>query len=84
MTTKSLDRIVELWPLLPEAVQADVLTRVEAVAANAEPLDFTPEELAGIEEGREDFKRGQVQSLDEFDVNSAAFMAGLCAKLKAS
>ncbi len=84
MTTKALDRIVELWPLLPEEVQADLVTRVEAVAANVEPVEFTPEELAGIERGREDFKHGRTLSLPEYRTDMDAFFDRLKAKAQSA
>ncbi len=80
MSAKELDRIIELWPLLPEATQADLLRRVETVAAITEPLQLKAEDVAAIERGREDFKHGRTLSLDQFEVNSAAFMANLRSK----
>jgi hypothetical protein len=75
MTTQILDRIVELWPDLPEAARADLLKRAEALAADA--VAFTTEELAGIERDREDFKHGRTLSAEQFDSNMDAFMDGL-------
>jgi hypothetical protein len=75
MTTKTLDRIVELWPDLPEAARTDLLERAESLAAGG--INFTAEELAGIERGREDFKPGRTLSAEQFDSNTDAFMREL-------
>ncbi len=75
MTTKTPDRIVELWPNLPEAARADLIKRAESMAAGI--VDFTAEDLAGIERGREDFKHGRTLSAEQFDSNMDAFMKGL-------
>jgi hypothetical protein len=64
MITKTPDRIVELWPHLSEA-------------ARAETVAFTPEELAGIERGRQDFKHGRTLTADQFESNMDTFMTGL-------
>lgn len=75
MTAKTPDRIVELWPYLPEATRADIIARAESIATEA--VDFTAEELAGIERGREDFKHGRTLTAEQFDSKMDTFMAGL-------
>lgn len=65
MTTKTLDRLVELWPHLSEAARADLITRAEATATLADKIEFTSEDLAGIERGRQDFRDGRTLSLPE-------------------
>jgi hypothetical protein len=78
MITKTPDRIVELWPHLSEAARADLIARAETIAA-AQPdaFVFTPEELAGIERGRQDFKHGRTLTVDQFESNMDTFMTGL-------
>jgi hypothetical protein len=81
MTTKTPDRIVELWPHLSEAARVDLITRAETIAAQADTPEsvgeFTAEELAGIERGREDFKHGRTLSAEQFESNMDTFMSGL-------
>jgi hypothetical protein len=77
MTVKSaqtIDRLVELWPHLPEAVRTELITRAETIAANTDSVPFTAEELAGIEQGREDFKHDRTLSVEQFESNMDAFM----------
>jgi hypothetical protein len=75
MTSRTPDRILELWPHLPEAARVDLITRAETIAA--ETGAFTAEDLAGIEGGREDFKHGRTLTAEQFDSNMDAFMTGL-------
>jgi hypothetical protein len=84
MITKTPDRIVELWPHLSEAARADLITRAEAIAAQPDAFVFTPEELAGIERGRQDFKQGRTLSIPEYRADMDAFFDRLKAKAAAS
>ena len=77
MITKTPDRIVELWPHLSETARADLIARAETVAAQPDTFTFTPEELAGIERGRQDFKHGRTLTTDQFESNMDTFMTGL-------
>jgi hypothetical protein len=45
-STKSLERIAELWPSLSEAARTELIERAEASSAD-EP-EFSAEQLAGI------------------------------------
>ena len=83
MTAKTPHRIVELWPNLPEAARADLIARAEAIAANADRFEFTPEDLAGIERGRQDFRHGRTLSLSEYRADMQAFFDRLKAKATA-
>ena len=77
MDTKTPDRIVELWPILPEDARETLVKRAERTAGKAEPLVFLDEELAGIEQGRQDFKQGRTLSLQEYRTDMDAFFERL-------
>jgi hypothetical protein len=58
--------------------QVDALAEmVQAWAETREPLDLTPEELAGIERSREDFKHGRTYTSAEARALTEAFLAEL-------
>ena len=80
MSTTTPERIVELWPSLPEAARERLVELAESIAVKAAPFDFTAEELAGIERGRDDFKHGRTSSLTDYRADMDAFFD----KLKAS
>ena len=80
MDTKTPDRIAELWPILPDDAQEALVKLAERTADKAEPVDFSDEELAGIEKGREDFKHGRTLSMQEYRADMDAFFERLKAK----
>ena len=80
MNTKTPNRIIELWPHLTEAARADLITRAEAIAANVDKFEFTLEDLAGIERGRQDFEHDRTLSLSDYRADMDAFFDRLKAK----
>ena len=78
MTTASAQRILDLWPTLTPEKQAELIETAERMAQAAdEPIAFTPEDLAGIERGRADFKHGRTLTVDEFETRSRSILEGL-------
>ena len=80
MSTTTPARIVELWPSLPEDARQMIVALAESSAANSGPYEFTAEELAGIERGREDFQNGRTSSLPEYRSDMEAFFKRLRTK----
>ena len=80
MSTTTPDRIVELWPNLPEEAREKLVELAESIAINADRFEFTVEELAGIERGREDFKHGRTLSTADYRAEMDAFFDRLKAK----
>ena len=83
MSTITPDRIVELWPSLPEEAREKLVELAERIAQNSGRFEFAAEELAGIERGREDFIHGRTFSLPEYRTDMDAFFERLKAKAKA-
>ena len=85
MSTKTVERVVELWPDLPEPTRQIILELAEAHAAAEGELELTPEEERLLEQGLDDFKHGRTLTRDEFEARSAAFVESLRkASVKAS
>ena len=80
MSSTTPDRIVELWPSLSEDARQKIVDMAESSAVNAGTYDFTAEELAGIERGREDFQNGRTSSLPEYRSDMDAFFKRLTTK----
>ena len=84
MSTATPARIVELWPSLPEDARQKIVDLAESSAANSGTnsgtYEFTAEELAGIERGREDFQNGRTCSLPEYRSDMDDFFKRLRAK----
>jgi hypothetical protein len=82
--TEAIEKIQAALPALADE-QVDALAEmVQAWAEPREPLDLTPEELAGIERSREDFKHGRTLTDDEYQAEMDAFIARLAAKQPAT
>jgi hypothetical protein len=78
--TEALAKIQASLPALADE-QVDALAEMVAAWAQPhDPLDLTPEELAGIERSREDFKHGRTLTDDEYQAEMDVFMARLAAK----
>jgi hypothetical protein len=77
MTTKTPDRVVELWPSLPEAARKTVVDIAERTSPREAPFELTPDEERLLEQGQEDFRQDRTQTLDEFSSDMDAFMAEL-------
>lgn len=75
MDTKSPDRVVELWPDLPEQARRAIVEIAEGTAGR--PLQMTPDEEALIEQAREDFLHGRTMSMVDFSSEMDAFVASL-------
>jgi hypothetical protein len=75
--TEALAKIQAALPALADE-QVDALAEmVAAWAETREPLDLTPEELAGIERSREDFKDGRTYTSAEARALTKTFLAEL-------
>ena len=77
MTTTTSDRIVELWPRLPEATRKTILDIAETISRREADLALTPEEESLIEQGQADFAHGRTLSSDQFEARSADFLKRL-------
>jgi hypothetical protein len=75
--TEALATIQASLPALADE-QVDALAEMVAAWAQPQtPLDLTPEELAGIERSREDFKHGRTYTSEEARALTNAFLAEL-------
>jgi TRAP-type C4-dicarboxylate transport system substrate-binding protein len=77
MTIRTPDRVVELWPSLPEAARKTILDIAENTSPREVPLELSKEEERLIEQAQEDFRHGRVLTMDEFTSDMAAFVAEL-------
>jgi hypothetical protein len=75
MKTNTLERIVELWPNLPETARATIADIAENASPREVELDLTPEEERLIEQAQEDFRQGRTLTLEEFNAEMDVFMA---------
>lgn len=83
MKTRALDRIVELWPSLPEATRASIVDIAETASPREMELDLTPEEERLIEQAQDDFKHGRTLTVAQYKDEMGTFMAELAAIAKA-
>jgi hypothetical protein len=79
MSTKDLERVIELWPSLSDEARADV---VELAEASQQPAmrPLTRYELDMLERSREDFKHGRFMNADEYYQHMQEFLRELAAK----
>jgi hypothetical protein len=80
MTTKTLDRVVELWPSLPEATRRTIVDIAETMASRDVPLVLTPEEERLLAQARDDFKHGRFLNAEAYRAEMDAFMRSLADK----
>ena len=80
MSTTTPDRIVELWPDLPEEARRKIVELAESIVDETGGFAFTPEEIAGIERGRDDIRQGRSSTLAEYRSEMDDFFSGLKAK----
>ncbi len=75
--TEALAKIQASLPALADE-QVDALAQMAAAWAEpSAPLDLTPEELAGIERSKEDFKHGRTYTSAEARALTDAFLVEL-------
>jgi hypothetical protein len=78
--TIAIAKIHATLPALADE-QVDALAEmVEAWAQPHAPLELKPEELAGIERSKDDFKHGRTLTDDDYQAEMDAFMKRLAAK----
>jgi hypothetical protein len=77
MTILTPNRIVELWPSLPDAARRELIELAEINAGSSKPLDLTSEDERLLGQARDDFKQGRTLSMDEYRADMDAFMANL-------
>jgi TRAP-type C4-dicarboxylate transport system substrate-binding protein len=75
MKTNTLERIMELWPSLPETTRAAIVDIAERASPSDADLELTPEEERLIEQAQDDFKHGRTLTLDQFNADMDAFIA---------
>jgi hypothetical protein len=75
MKTNALERIVELWPSLPETARATIADIAENASSGEMELDLTPDEERLIEQAQDDFKHGRTLTLEQFNAEMDTFMA---------
>jgi hypothetical protein len=73
MSLVSPDRLIELWPNLPEEARRMIVELAEKSAVFSARHEFSSNELVGIESGRDDFKHGRTSSLPEYRSDMDAF-----------
>ena len=72
--TTTPDRIVELWPRLPETTRKTILDIAETMSGREADPVLTPGEERLIAQGQEDFKQGRTLTSEQFEVRSADFL----------
>jgi TRAP-type C4-dicarboxylate transport system substrate-binding protein len=82
MKTNTLERIVELWPSLPETARATIADIAESASPREMELDLTPEEERLIEQAQDDFKHGRTLTLEQYRAEMDTFMAELAVQAK--
>lgn len=80
MTTKTLDRVIELWPNLSEEAREDIVEIAEAKAVGTGPRDLTPYEESMVEQSLNDFKHGRFMDNHEYHTHIDEFIRRLAAK----
>jgi hypothetical protein len=78
--TQSISVIQETLASLDDAEVATVAEIVQTMAAPFKFRDLTPDELAGIERSRADFRAGRTVSRQDYNDEMDAFMQRLKAK----
>lgn len=73
MTSTTIDRIVELWPSLPEKARQTILDIAERTSAGEADLRLTADQLKQIEQSRDDFKNGRYLDADAYGAHRAEF-----------
>jgi hypothetical protein len=86
MSKSSSDRIIELWPKLPEEARLRLVEIAEDIAqANLpsnQPLQLSEREEQLLDNAREDFSRGRAMTLEECKVDLDTFFQKLQAGSK--
>jgi hypothetical protein len=77
MNQHTPQRIIELWPALPEEAREAITDLAESSAVAGRALELTPHEQAQLQASFADFKEGRVIDEAEFRRSMAAFLAGL-------
>lgn len=80
MTTKTPDRVVELWPSLPEATRRTIVDLAESMASREGSFDLTPDEERQLEQARDDIRNGRFLDADAYHAEMDAFMRNLTEK----
>ena len=74
MIAVALQRIIELWPSLPEEAQSTLSELVEGAATSPDELELTADEHAALEQSRQEFARGDVLDESQYRAAVDAFM----------
>ena len=82
MTITTPDRLIELWPSLPQEAREQIVEIAESSVAGEAELELTPEEEVLLEQAREDFRLGRTLSAKEYHAEMDLFMQELAAKSK--
>ena len=82
MSITTPDRIVELWPSLPQEARQQIVEIAESSVAGEAELELTPEEEVLLEQAREDFRLERVLSAKEYHAEMDLFMKELAATFK--
>ena len=83
MSITTPDRIVELWPSLPQEARQQIVEIAESSVAGEAELELTPEEEVLLEQAREDFRLGRTVGMEEFKADLDQLFVDLRAKSKA-
>ena len=77
MIAVALQRIIDLWPSLPEDAQSTLSDLAEGAATSPDELELTAEEHVALDQSREEFARGDVLDKNQFRVAMDAIMRDL-------
>ena len=80
MSTVTLERIVELWPLLTPEARGELVTLAEVSAEPDSPLELTAEEEKLLAQARDDYRQGRVLDAKEYNAEMDVFMQRLAAQ----
>ena len=83
MSITTPDRLIELWPSLPQEAREQIVEIAESSVAEEGELELTPEEEVLLEQAREDFRLGRVLSMEEFKADLDQLFVDLRATSKA-
>ena len=79
MSITTPDRLIELWPSLPQEARQQIVEIAESSVAEEGELVLTPEEEVLLEQAREDFRLGRTVGMEEFKAEMDVFMKELAA-----
>ena len=74
MIAVALQRIIELWPSLPQEAQSTLTEFAEGAATSPDEIELTAAERAALEQSDQEFVRGDVLDESQYRAEIDAFM----------